>query len=237
MNNPKKIPLPGFKKSEVPYMLRHIPKDKNKSILIVGERKGGIEGISESILAKGYNNVTTTDILSSPKDSWLKTNTNWKHITEDFTKFNGETKYDCIVSISVFEHFGFWFAGNQMFSGDHESYIVKWNHDILGIIKSSNLLKDKESKVIITLPAGPFLNYEEDGYPFLRYYDYRRQNIIQNKLQEINCSITNEQFYHTEDYENFVQMDPSINNPQYYGMYNSHTQNVGWYFTIQNNKI
>ena len=44
-----------------------------------------------NIVQIGCNNVTTTDILESLPDSWLRKNTTWPHIRTDFIKFD-ETK-------------------------------------------------------------------------------------------------------------------------------------------------
>jgi hypothetical protein len=87
------ISLIGTKIVEVPYFLNQI-SDVNKEILVIGECRGGIEGISESILELGCKNVTTTDILDTPSDSWLRQNTNWPHIKTDFIKFDETNKLD-----------------------------------------------------------------------------------------------------------------------------------------------
>lgn len=225
--------LKGTKIVEVPYFLDQL-EDINKSILIIGECKGGIEGISENILLKKFNNVTTTDILDTEPNSWLRQNTNWKHIKSDFTHFDELNKFDYIISISVFEHFGFWFAGDRMFDGGYDDDIIKWNHDIVGIKKASKLLKDKDSKLIITLPAGPYLNNDnKTGYPFLRYYDYQRQNLIKEVMDKEGFTLTNEKFYHSHDFVNWDEVDKVINSPEYYSYYNYFTPNVIWGLTIQ----
>jgi hypothetical protein len=141
--------------------------------------------------------------------------------------------FDYIISISVFEHFGFWFAGNRMADGLVEDDVCYWNHDIRGILKSCKLLKDADSKLIITLPAGPYMNYEESGEPFLRYYDYRRQALIKQILNKHDFQISNEQFYYSADFQNWDEMSPEINDPKYYSVYNIHTPNVIWALTIQ----
>jgi hypothetical protein len=224
--------LRGTKIVEVPYFLDQLV-DRDKSILIVGECKGGTEGISESIFEKGFQNVTTTDILPTESDSWLRTHTKWNHIQSDFIKLDESTKYDYVISISVFEHFGFWFAGDRMFDGESEDGVVKWNHDIVGIKKAANLLKNENSKLIVTLPAGPYMNYEENGYPFLRGYDFRRQLLIKNIMSECGYVVTNEKFYYSNDFTNWEIVDTSINRPEYYGYYNTYTPNVIWALTIQ----
>jgi hypothetical protein len=226
------IMLQGTKIVEVPYFTEQLI-DNTKSVLIIGERHGGVEGVSESVYELGFNNVCTTDILESPEDSWLRKNTSWNHIQADFIEFDESLKFDYIISISVFEHFGFWFAGNRMANGLAEDDTCKWNHDIRGILKSCKLLKDKDSKVIITLPAGPYMNYEESGEPFLRYYDYRRQNLIKKELNSNGYQVTNERFFLSEDFHNWEEMSSEINDPKYYPYYNIHTPNVIWGLTIQ----
>ena len=56
--------------------------------------------------------------------------------------------------------------------------MIRLNNDELII---NNIEFKKDSKLIITLPIGPYMNYQESGYPFLRYYDLQRQNLIKNK--------------------------------------------------------
>ena len=228
----KHIKLNGTKIVEVPYFANQLT-DNAKSVLVIGERFGGIEGISETIHELGFTNVCTTDILESPEDSWLRQNTTWKHIQCDFIKFDESLLFDYIISISVFEHFGFWFAGNRMADGLIEDDICYWNHDIRGILKSCKLLKDSDSKLIITLPAGPYMNYEETGEPFLRSYDYRRQTLIKNILNKHKFRISNESFYYSADFQNWDEMSSDINDPKYYSVYNIHTPNVIWALTIQ----
>ena len=224
--------LKGTKIVEVPYFADQLT-DNSKSVLIIGECQGGHEGISETIHEKGFANVSTTDIMPSLPEYWLRQNTDWEHIQCDFIKFDETRQFDYIISVSVFEHFGFWFAGNRMADGLVEDDVCYWNHDIRGILKSCKLLKDADSKLIITLPAGPYMNYEESGEPFLRYYDYRRQALIKQILNKHDFQISNEQFYYSADFQNWDEMSPEINDPKYYSVYNIHTPNVIWALTIQ----
>jgi hypothetical protein len=224
--------LKGTKIVEVPYFINQLT-DNTKSVLIIGERHGGKEGVSESVKALKFKNVTTTDINPSPKDSWLKLNTNWKHITSDFIEFDESLKFDYIISISVFEHFGLWFAGDRMANGLIQDDTCRWNHDILGINKACKLLKDKDSKLIITLPAGPFLNYETTGEPFLRGYDALRQSIIKKQLEYNGYQIDNEKFFYSKDWENWDEVSSEINDPSYYPYYSSFSPNVIWGLTIK----
>ena len=226
------IHLKGTKIVEVPYFANQMI-DNTKSVLIIGERWGGIEGISETIKELKFNNVNTTDILDVEDNAWLKKETNWTHIKSDFIEFEESNKYDYIVSVSVFEHFGFWFAGNRMANGLSEDDKCYWNHDVRGINKACKLLKDKDSKLMITLPAGPYMNYEKSGEPFLRYYNKQRQNIIKNECEINGYTIINEKFYYSEDFQNWQEVEDIINNPEYYQLYNPWSPNVIWAFTIQ----
>jgi hypothetical protein len=231
------IELKGTKLVEVPYFLNQII-DINKDILIIGECKGGTEGVSESILELGCKNVTTTDILESLPYSWLKQNTNWPHIQTDFIKFDESKKYDYVISISVFEHFGMFWEGKAYDIDSDLEDIILWNHDIQGILKACKLLKDKNSKLIITLPIGPYMNYQETGYPFLRYYDLQRQNLVKNKIKEAGYVIDNEKFFLSNDFTEWFEADNNINTPESYRQYcNPYTPNMIWGLTLkQNNK-
>lgn len=226
------INLIGTKIVEVPYFLNQI-SDINKDILIIGECKGGTEGISESILQLGCKNVTTTDILESLPDSWLRKNTNWKHIKTDFIKFDESKKFDYIVSISVFEHFGMFWEGKAYDINSEIEDIILWNHDIQGILKACRLLKTKDSKLMITLPIGPYMNYQESGYPFLRYYDLQRQNIIKDKLDQHGYKLDNEKFYMSPNFIEWYEADANINTFESYKQYcNSFTPNMIWGLTV-----
>ena len=227
------INLKGTKIVEVPYFLNQI-NDLNKEILIIGECKGGTEGVSESILELGCKNVTTTDILESLSDSWLKQNTKWKHIPVDFIKFDESKKYDYIISISVFEHFGMFWEGKAYDIDSNLEDIILWNHDIQGILKACKLLHNNDSKLIITLPIGPYMNYQETGYPFLRYYDLQRQNLIKNKIEEAGYKIDNEKFYMSSDFSEWYEADKNINSVESYRQYcNPYTPNMIWGLTLK----
>lgn len=226
------INLPGTKAVEVPYFSNQID-DINKKILIIGECRGGIEGVSETVKALGCTNVTTTDILESPEDSWLRQNTDWLHIKTDFIKFDENLKYDFIIAVSVFEHFGFFWEGKAFESDSSIEDMVLWNHDLKAIKKACNLLNDSNSKLIITLPAGPYMNYQETGYPFLRYYDQKRQNIVKKELKNNGFYVSNEKFFFSGDFSNWEEVSSEINDPEFYPYYNTYTPNVIWGLTIQ----
>jgi hypothetical protein len=108
-----------------------------------------------------------------------------------------------------------------------------WNHDIKGINKACKLLKDQDSKLMITLPAGPYMNYEKSGEPFLRYYNKQRQNIIKSECEIQGYTVNDEKFYYSENFQNWQESEDTINNPEYYQIYNPWTPNVIWAFTIQ----
>lgn len=227
------INLKGTKIVEVPYFVNQIT-DTDKEILIIGECKGGQEGVSESILELGCKNVTTTDILDSLPDSWLRKNTNWSHIKTDFIKFPEDKKFDYIISISVFEHFGMFWEGKAYDIDSQLEDIILWNHDVQGILKACKLLKNSNSKLIITLPIGPYMNYQETGYPFLRYYDLQRQNLIKNKIQESGYKVDNEKFFLSNDFHEWFEADSNINTPESYRQYcNSYTPNMIWGLTLK----
>lgn len=225
--------LKGTKIVEVPYFINQIT-NIDKKILVIGECKGGTEGVSESILELGCKNVTTTDILDSLPDSWLRKNTNWPHIKSDFIKFDETQKFDYIISISVFEHFGMFWEGKAYDIDSNLEDIILWNHDIQGILKACSLLKDKDSKLIITLPIGPYMNYQETGYPFLRYYDLQRQNLVKNKIKEKGYEIDNEKFFLSNDFYEWFEADMNINTPESYKQYcNPYTPNMIWGLTLK----
>ena len=229
------INLKGTKLVEVPYFLHQI-EDIEKEILVIGECKGGSEGVSESILQLGCTNVTTTDILEALPDSWLRQNTDWSHIKTDFIKFNELKKFDYIISISVFEHFGMFWEGKAYDIDSELEDVILWNHDIQGILKACRLLKDKESKLIITLPIGPYLNYQESGYPFLRYYNLHRQNLIKSKIKEAGYLLDNEKFFISSDFHEWYEADSDINSLDSYRQYcNSYTPNMIWGLTLKQN--
>ena len=225
--------LKGTKIVEVPYFINQIT-NIDKKILVIGECKGGTEGVSESILELGCKNVTTTDILDSLPDSWLRKNTNWPHIKSDFIKFDETQKFDYIISISVFEHFGMFWEGKAYDIDSNLEDIILWNHDIQGILKACSLLKDKDSKLIITLPIGPYMNYQETGYPFLRYYDLQRQNLVKNKIKEKGYEIDNEKFFLSNDFYEWFEADMNINTPESYKQYcKPYTPNMIWGLTLK----
>ena len=224
------INLIGTKIVEIPYFASHLGEISN-SILLVGERDGE-EGIGKTVHEMGYTDVITTDMSISKDDSWLKQNTNWKHIVSDFVEFDESKTYDRIVAVSVFEHFGFWFDGAHMANGLAVPDMCRWNHDLAGINKACRLLKNSDSKLIITLPAGPYLNYEDSGKPWLRSYDARRQAIVKAELNKNGYVIDNATFFHSSDFYNWKEVGHEINDPRNYGAYCVTSPNVIWGFTV-----
>ncbi len=224
------ITLRGTKIVEIPYFATQLI-DNTKSVLIIGEQTGE-EGLSATVREMGFTNVTTTDISPIGPDSWLdRTAKDWKHVTVDFVKYDETLKYDYIIAISVFEHFGFWFVGEHTADGVVDDY-CRWEHDIRGINKACQLLKDAESKLMISLPAGPYMNYEPSGRPWLRSYDWRRQEIVKKELEKNGFRIDNEKFFYSKDFQEWNEVGPEINHPKYYHLYEVGTPNVIWGFTV-----
>ena len=181
--------------------------------------------------------MTTTDILESLPDSWLRKNTNWKHIKSDFIKFDESNKYDYIISVSVFEHFGMFWEGKAYDVDSDLEDLILWNHDIRGIMKACELLKDNNSKLIITLPVGPYMNYKPSGYPFLRYYDKQRQDLITDKLTTSGFKYNESFFISLDEYGaagTWQEVGEEINNEVHYRRHcNPYSPNRIWGLTIQ----
>jgi len=218
----------GTKKVEIPYMVDNMI---DGNTLIVGEVVAA-DQISSTILDKDIGNVTTTDIRSRPDDGWLNTNTNWKHILGDYITQDYD-KYDNIIAISIFEHFGLIWDSKNMSDLTTNLDIINWNHDLRAIEKSCKLLKSENSRVIITLPVGPYMNYNDDGYPILRYYNRQRQNMIRDIINKNNCKLTNEVFYYSQNFEDWSFVGEEINDHQYYPAINPNSPNCIWAFCIQ----
>ena len=229
------IQLIGSKFVEIPYFAGQLASiDVGSSILIIGERKGG-EGVGETIKAMGFENVTTTDIVEIESGSWLDVNRgNWKHVQTDFIQYDEREKYDVIISVSVFEHFGLWFyqqrPGSSLLDRNDT---CRWNHDIRGIIKACKLLKNADSKLIVTVPAGPFMNYEPTGEPLLRSYDSHRQSIVKAEISNHGFEVTHEEFFFSENFTDWRSVGPEVNSPANYRYHNPFTPNVIWAFTVK----
>ena len=77
------------------------------------------------------------------------------------------------------------------------------------------------------------MNYQKSGYPFLRYYDRQRQQLVKSKLKEQGYKIS-ESFFMSQDFNEWFSVDESINEPQNYQKYcNPYTPNIIWGLTIQ----
>jgi hypothetical protein len=78
------------------------------------------------------------------------------------------------------------------------------------------------------------MNYQETGYPFLRYYDLQRQNLIKNKIEEAGYEVSDEKFFVSNDFTEWYESDSSINNPEIYQKHcNSYTPNMIWGLTLK----
>jgi hypothetical protein len=207
-------------------------------ILIIGECEGEENVVQTVLKCNKHKEIQCVDILPLQPDSSLekivKSDPTVKFNQTDFVKNKLDKKYDIIVCISVLEHFGMRWNGEKMFdkldSGDDD---ILWNYDLVGLLKMGELLKDKNSKAIITLPVGPYMNYLDNGLPFLRYYDIKRMNIFEEICTDNKLSINDEIFYYTSDFQNFEKVSKNIANPEYNGYINSYTPNCIWAFSLQ----
>ena len=77
------------------------------------------------------------------------------------------------------------------------------------------------------------MNYEDTGEPFLRSYDWRRQDIVKNQLKLNGYIIDNERLFYSADFENWDEMSFEFNDPKYYSYYNTISPNVIWGITIK----
>ncbi|WP_396189370.1 hypothetical protein [Flavobacterium sp.] len=213
-------------------------KNDNLDILIIGECEGEENVIQTVLKCNKHKEIQCVDILplqpNSSLEKLVNTNNTVKFTQTDFIKNELDKKYDIIVCISVLEHFGMRWNGEKMFdkldSGDDD---ILWNYDLVGLLKMGGLLKDKDSKAIITLPVGPYMNYLDNGLPFLRYYDIKRMNIFDEISNNNNLSINDEIFYYTQDFQNFEKVAKDIAYPEYNGYINSYTPNCIWAFNLQ----
>tara|TARA_B100000131_G_scaffold208441_1_gene200505 strand:+ start:217 stop:903 length:687 start_codon:yes stop_codon:yes gene_type:complete len=222
----------GTKKVEIPYFLNRLSDDKDKSILIAGEC-GGFDKISESLYDRDFKNVTTTDIRPIQTDSWLDNNAKeWNHIKVDYIELDEKNKFDYIIAISTFEHFGLFWENTNMFDSGADD-MLRWNHDLRAIEKSCRLLKDDDSKIFVTLPIGNYMNYDDRGFPIVRYYNIDRRNLILDSLSKENCVIEEETFYHSQNFEEWYESDVELMTPKYNHIHNLFTPNSIWGFTIK----
>jgi len=207
-------------------------------ILIIGECEGEENVVQTVLKYNKHKEIQCVDILplqpNSSLEKIVKSDPTVKFTQTDFVKNQLDKKYDVIVCISVLEHFGMRWNGEKMFdkldSGDDD---ILWNYDLVGLLKMGELLKDKNSKAIITLPVGPYMNYLDNGLPFLRYYDIKRINIFEEICSNNKLSINDEAFYLTSNFQDFEKVPKDISNPKYSMHINNHTPNCIWAFSLQ----
>ncbi len=78
------------------------------------------------------------------------------------------------------------------------------------------------------------MNYQETGYPFLRYYNEQRQNLIKTKLYETGYELDNEKFFLSTNFSDWYEADSNINSYMSYREYcNPFTPNMIWGLTIK----
>jgi hypothetical protein len=78
------------------------------------------------------------------------------------------------------------------------------------------------------------MNYQESGYPFLRYYNLQRQILVKNKIKEFGFEVDNEKFYLSNDFTEWFEADSNINTDDSYRQYcNSYTPNMIWGLTLK----
>jgi hypothetical protein len=230
----------GTKIVENDYLESSIKEFKHGEldILVIGECEGEENVIQTVIKCNKHKEIQCVDILplqpNSSLEKIINTNQTVKFTQTDFVKNKLEKKYDIIVCISVLEHFGMRWNGVKMFdkldSGEDD---ILWNYDLVGLLKMGELLKDKNSKAIITLPVGPYMNYLDNGLPFLRYYNSKRIDIFNEVCISNNLSINDEIFYYTSDFQNFEKVSKDIATPEYNGYINNYTPNCIWAFNLQ----
>lgn len=233
--------LRGMKLVEIPWLeIQLRDQSENSDVLVIGERTAK-DGITQAVLKKPFNSIVATDIMDSPETSHLGKLTKnvdcIKFVQTDFVTHDYEKTFDYIICINVLEHFGMNFSEQSMFGGDlaQDDYI-RWNHDLRAIRKMIELMKSKDSKIIITVPAGPpIMSGDVDinnDMPFLRRYDYRRIKIIEQLVNEHNCTIQSDYFY-SDDFTQWYEADESVTKPEFQRN-NPYSPNICWAFTITN---
>lgn len=239
-----KMVIKGSKIAELAYMHNCLsqPINNDKDILIIGEREGreGVSMYAVDTLDLDKDSITCTDISELAEDSYLSDLVNEfdnaHFIKADFTEYE-DVKFDYIVCISVLEHFGMKYGNRNMFGDDiafdvMDDDYIRWNHDIRGLLKMCDLLKNNQSKAIITVPAGGYMNYDENGFPFLRYYNLQRRDLIHKMISEYGYNIYNEKFYISQDFQNWEETNISVMDMQRWGQLNPHSPNALWCFEI-----
>jgi len=241
-----KMVVKGSKIAELSYMYNILASDNrksNKNVLVVGEREGreGVTLYTSETLDLNVDNLDCIDISDLEPNSYLsdlvdsKLNVNF--INGDLVAYEPDNNYDYVICISVLEHFGMKYGNHNMFGADDTFEImnddfIRWNHDLRGILKMSSLLNDDASRVIITIPTGGYMNYDENGFPFLRYYNRQRRDIIQTLLQENEYNIYDEKFYISNDFVNWDETNVGSMSEQNYRHMNPYSPNGLWCFCV-----
>lgn len=233
--------IKGAKLVEIPFLYKHISdRSLTDNILVVGEQVGA-EGIIQTIVDVGFNEIICTDIMSMPSDCELhriiQQHENVQFIQHDFVEFPEEHTFQYIVCINVLEHFGMNYAEFHGFSGvlAGDDYI-RWNHDLRGIHKMIKLLnKHPKAKIIITVPCGqPIFSgdlNQTNKMPMLRRYDDVRINLIKQMVTELHMTL-DEVYYVSEDFTTWYETDYHVSAQQYFQLQNPYSPNAIWAFTI-----
>lgn len=229
--------IKGCKLVELPYLEKQIDRE-NCSILVVGER-GGDEGIVELALTRNPSSMVCTDLMECPSGSILddlrKTDPRVTFEQGDLINFDESRKFDYIVCINVLEHFGLNFSNRPMYTAEfYEEDVIRWNYDLKGLMKMMKLLKDFDSRLIITVPAGPAIlqgDLNSSGLPYLRRYDLNRIDIFHKLIHNSGFYFT-EEFFWTADFQDWKTVNEKINYVENYTSHNPITPNCIWAFTV-----
>lgn len=233
--------IKGAKLVELPFLESHISdRSATDNILVVGEQIG-TEGIIQTIVQVGFNQIICTDIMDMPTDSELHKITQQEptvqFIQHDFVEFPEDQTFQYIACINVLEHFGMNYAEFHSFSGEFAGNdYIRWNHDLRGIRKMIKLLNtNSNAKIIITVPCGqPIYSGDlnpNNKMPMLRRYDEVRINLIKQMVSELNMKLE-EKFYVTEDFNTWYETDYLVSSPQYNQIQNPYSPNAIWAFTL-----
>jgi SAM-dependent methyltransferase len=227
----------GTKIVEIPYLEYGVSLCNKNSVLIIGERNGS-EGIFSSVNKFNFKNIICTDIQPVVENSilWNNLGDSVQFVQGDFVNYDYKNKFDSIVCISVLEHFGMIYNDKKMFSGELQDSndIILWNHDLRAITKMVSLLNDG-GKAIIAIPYGRFMNYDENGFPWLRYYDSQRRKIILDLIKDNKSFVNNEKWYYSSDFNEWFESEEDILLSMHDGQINHYTPNCMWCFIIEKN--
>ena len=77
------------------------------------------------------------------------------------------------------------------------------------------------------------MNYQKSGYPFLRYYDIQRQDLILNTLLANGYKFS-QQYFFSENFKDWFGVENRNQlNQLIYTKCNPYTPNIIWGLTIQ----